>query len=176
MSEHVHISIAAPKSIADFKQLSRLAGELTAFHGDHLTADPIKLQSDHGTWFHAVLAGTPGDTAIGFAGWYSFYDVQKATRGIELQNLFVDERWRARKIGFKLVQHVAAETVRHDCAQLRIGVRKDNARAIAFYTQLGCEIVDRGGNWICRLNRDKLHELLSLTDPAASQLRSGFSI
>jgi ribosomal protein S18 acetylase RimI-like enzyme len=160
MIDHANISIAPPTSIADFKQLSRLAGELTAFHGDHVTADPIKLQADHGTWFHAVLARTTDGTAIGFAGWYTFYDVHKATRGIELQNLFVDERWRAHGIGFMLVMRVVGEAAEQDCALVRIGVRKDNTLAVAFYTRLGCEIVDRGPLLHCRLDQDKMRGLI----------------
>jgi ribosomal protein S18 acetylase RimI-like enzyme len=161
MTDLANISITPPKTIIDFEQLARLAGQLSLYHGDDLNAEPVKLQTDHGIWFHAALARTPDGTAIGFAGWYTYYDMHKATRGIELQNLFVEARWRSHKVGYRLVQHVVVEAVRHDCAQLRIGVRKDNALAVAFYTRLGCEMIDRGALLHCRLDREKMRQLLS---------------
>jgi ribosomal protein S18 acetylase RimI-like enzyme len=161
MTDRPIISIVPPTASADFQQLARLAGQLSLYHGDDFVAPPEKLAADHGTWFHAVLARTPEGEAIGFAGWYTFYAVHKATRGIELQNLFVEEPWRSRKVGHQLVMHVVAEAVRHDCAQLRIGVSKKNTRAIAFYSRLGCELHDRGGNWICRLSAEQMRGLLA---------------
>ncbi len=161
MADLGKLSFASPKSIEDFRELSRLAGQLSAFHGEDLIADPAQLQADHGIWYHAVLARGSAGSAVGFAGWYTLYHVHKAARDIELQNLFVEEPWRSHKVGYQLVMHVVAEAARHGCAQTRIGVRKDNARALAFYTQLGCEVVDRGGNWMCRLDRDKMRRLLS---------------
>ncbi len=156
------LSIVPPKSIDDFGHMARLADALAAFHGEAFGVAPVKLQADHGDWYHAVLARLTDTPAIGFAGWYRYYDIHRATRGIELQNLFVEEPWRSHGIGFELVMHVAAHAVEQGCAQLRIGVRKDNARAIAFYTRLGCELVDRGGNWICRLDQAALRRLQPL--------------
>ena len=159
MSDHAKIAIVTPRSVADFASLARLARELAAYHRDDFAPAAEVLARDHGPWFEAVLARTPDGADIGFAGWHTFYMVQSATRGLELQNLYVEPAWRARGAGFLLVRHAAAEALRQDVHVLRIGVRKDNSLAIEFYRRLGCTMLDRGVTWACRLDADGMRRL-----------------
>jgi len=158
-------TVLEPKEPGDFASLAALARQLAAYHGDAFDPSAEALSADHGTWYRAALAQTPDGTAIGFAGWHRLYWVQLAKRAIELQNLFVVPEWRDRKVGLALVRHVVQATLAASTDVLRISVRKDNARAIAFYDSIGCTRQDRGPNWACRLDRVQMQRLLSTDAP-----------
>ena len=153
------ITLSPPATAADFAALAAMARDLAVFHGDDFHPPADTLQRDHGIWYRAVLARTAQGEVVGFAAWFPFYHAQNAERNLELQTLFVAPASRSHGIGERLVAHVAAEAVRLDCACLRIGVRKANIRAAAFYRRIGCRLLDRGDTWACRLDGEALQRL-----------------
>lgn len=156
--------LVEPRAPADFADLADLARQLAAYHGDAFEPSAEALRGDFGLWYRAVLARSASGAAIGFAGWHPIYLIQTARRAIELQNLFVDPEWRNRKVGWALVRHVAGVTLDASADVLRIGVRKDNALAISFYDRIGCTRLDRGANWVCRLDTARMQRLVNETE------------
>lgn len=154
-------AIRPPIGEHDFAELARLSRALARYHGDAFEPDGGRLQSDYGRWYEALLAQTPEAGVIGFAAYYRFYATERAIRGIELQNLFVDEAGRRSGIGRALVVAVTRIAIADACAVLRIGVRKDNAPAITFYERLGAELIDRGRTWACRFDGEAMRRLVT---------------
>lgn len=154
------VQLVMPRGTREFQSLARLAAGLASHHAEVEQPAVAALCRDHGRWFDAVLARTAEGVDVAFAAWHGFYIVQKGQKGIELQNLFVEEDWRGRKIGFLLVCHVVREALAAQCDLLHIGVRKDNALAIAFYQRLGCRLTDRNVNWRCSLDAAGMRALL----------------
>lgn len=158
------VSLRAPSAAVDFAALADLSRALARYHGDAFEPDAERLAADYGRWYEALIADDASGHPVGFAAYYRFYATERAVRGIELQNLFVDARHRRGGAGRQLVAAIARVALTDTCEVLRIGVRKDNTPAIAFYQRLGCTLVDRGRTWACRLDRDAMHRLVALPE------------
>jgi len=69
--------------------------------------------------------------------------------GVYVQDLYVDDRFRGRKIGELLLRHVAALGAEDGAIYLRLAVDVDNVTAQAFYEKLGI-------SWV---SEDKSHAI-----------------
>jgi ribosomal protein S18 acetylase RimI-like enzyme len=107
---------------------------------------------------------------IGFVAWHKLYACQSAERGIELQNLYVDQKYRGKRLGIRLVLEVIREAIKLNCAEIKIGLRKENAAALEFYRKLGCTVFDRNDIWRCKIKQAQWHEIIA----RAEAERSGF--
>ena len=93
--------------------------------------------------FHAdaskvvVSGGSAGGKIVGYALFYAGYDVDTASRGVHLADLFVAESARRRGVGRALVAAVARECRRTGGAWIAWFVQRDNREARAFYRALG---------------------------------------
>jgi ribosomal protein S18 acetylase RimI-like enzyme len=153
------ITIREPKTDTDFESLANLAQELANYHQEDLRPDPKKLKADT-QWYSSRIVSVDG-TDVGFVGWHRLYACQVAERAIELQNIFVDQQQRGHQLGFKLVLEVVRDAISHGCAELKIGLRKQNTSALEFYKKLGCSVTDRKDIWRCRLKRQGMEDMLA---------------
>jgi ribosomal protein S18 acetylase RimI-like enzyme len=152
------VTIREPKYDADFESLANLAQQLAHYHQEDLRPDPKKLKADTG-WYSSRIASVDGRD-VGFVGWHRLYACRAAERAIELQNIFVDPQHRGHQLGFELVLEVVRDAVSQDCAELKIGLRKENTLALDFYKKLGCAVTDRNDIWRCKLKRKSMEDML----------------
>lgn len=93
------------------------------------------------------------------AGYALFFDFYSTWRGKQmfLEDLFVREAFRGRKIGKALLATVARIAQQQGCHGLRWEVLSWNQDAIKIYESLGAEFLD---NWrLTQLTDDKLRQL-----------------
>jgi len=155
----MNITIRAPETDADFESLAQLAGQLAQFHHEDLCPNPNKLKADR-DWFSSRIVSI-GNADIGFVGWHKLYACQSAERAMELQNIFVKPEFRGKGIGFRLILEVIDDALVHNCAEIKIGLRKGNIEALEFYKMLGCTVIDRNDSWRCKLKRSDMERIVS---------------
>jgi GNAT superfamily N-acetyltransferase len=92
-----------------------------------------------------TLDGTP----VGYATYFFTFASMTGRRGLWLDDLFIDEPFRAKGIGKAFMQFMNEMSIKNGCARFEWMVVDWNEPAIAFYKGLGAEIFT---NWyICRL-------------------------
>jgi ribosomal protein S18 acetylase RimI-like enzyme len=162
----MQVSIREPETERDFSSIAHLAEELACFHNETRRASPHKLMAD-ADWYSSRLLAVNG-VDVGFVGWHRIYSCQSGERGLELQNLYVDEKYRGKGFGFMLVLEVVKIALKLDCVEIKIGVRQENSLAVGFYKKLGCSLIDRNDSWRCKLGRTRMTELIAI--PAQPKL------
>ncbi len=106
--------------------------------------------------FECVLA-VEGDTAVGFALFFSTYSTWRGRPGIWLEDLFVVPERRGEGIGKRLLAHLASLAVARECGRLEWTVLDWNEPAIRFYESLGARAMSE---WTThRLDGDALAAL-----------------
>lgn len=91
---------------------------------------------------------------VGFALYFHNFSTFRGTRGLYLEDLFVEPDCRGRGYGRALLQRLAQLAVARGCARFEWSVLDWNAPAIGFYRSVGAAVLDE---WrICRLTGDKL--------------------
>lgn len=129
------LTVRTAKTLADFTSVARLATALAAYHGDNFTPSADKLYADR-DWCHTILATVDG-VDVGYVSCFKGYDCHITNRFVEVQTLFVDEAYRGKKIGFALMHAAFAYGEDEGAEMFKIGVRKTNPTALAFYRQIG---------------------------------------
>jgi GNAT superfamily N-acetyltransferase len=84
----------------------------------------------------AILAHL-GEEPVGFALYFQTFSTFLGRPGIYLEDLFVEERWRGRGFGKRLLAHLAAIAVERGCGRLEWSVLDWNEPALRFYRSLG---------------------------------------
>ena len=125
----VHTMIAA---LAEFEQLTHLCVAsvddlASALFGPRPAAE--------------VLVAWSGDEAAGFALFFHNYSTFLGRRGLWLEDLFVQPRWRRRGCAQALLRALAALAVKRGCGRFEWAVLDWNAPAIAFYQSLGASVL-----------------------------------
>jgi GNAT superfamily N-acetyltransferase len=150
-------------AVEDVPLLRRLILELAAFENelDQVLITEAELARDgfgpHPK-FHVLLAYWDQEPA-GYALFFDFYSTWRG-RQMFLEDLFVREAFRGRKIGRGLLAAVARIAAREGCHGLRWEVLNWNLAAIKFYESLGVEFLD---DWRLTLLKDeKLQQLAEL--------------
>ncbi|MGH9510507.1 MAG: GNAT family N-acetyltransferase [Terriglobales bacterium] len=88
--------------------------------------------------FRAVIAEWDGQPA-GYALFFEVYSTWQGRPAMFLEDLFVRERFRGKKIGKALLAHVAAVARKENCYGIRWEVLDWNQLAIDFYSGIGAE-------------------------------------
>ena len=110
----------------------------------------------------AVIARV-GGAPVGFALWFHNFSTFLGTRGLYLEDLFVETEWRGRGIGRQLLAHVARVAVDRKCGRMEWSVLDWNAQAIRTYRAVGAEPMDE---WtIYRLTGERLRQLAAAARP-----------
>lgn len=86
--------------------------------------------------FSTLIAEVGGEFA-GLCLHFPIFSTWMGRPGVYVQDLYVDDRFRGRKIGEQLLRRAAAECRKDGGVYLRLSVDTDNEGAKAFYERLG---------------------------------------
>ncbi len=86
--------------------------------------------------FEIFLAEVEGRVA-GYAFVFETYSTFRALPSLYLEDLFVLEEFRGKKVGYSLFKHCAQEAVKRGCGRYEWTVLDWNTHAIDFYKRLG---------------------------------------
>jgi GNAT superfamily N-acetyltransferase len=133
-----------PAHAGDVSALNALIRELAEF--EHLpvsVTDDALLRDGFGERprFRALMAEWDGKPA-GYAFFFDYYSTFEGRAGIFLEDIYVRERFRGKKIGSALLARVAAIAKEEKCFGVRWQVLDWNAQAIEFYRKIGAEFLD----------------------------------
>jgi GNAT superfamily N-acetyltransferase len=150
-------------TIADVILLRTLIRELAAFENelDEVLITEADLERDgfgRQPRFRVLLAYWDQEPA-GYALFFDFYSTWRG-RQIFLEDLFVREAFRGRKIGKALLAMVARVAEREGCHALGWEVLDWNHAAVKFYESLGAEFLD--GWRLVLLKDDQLRRLAEI--------------
>ncbi len=135
-------------ALAEYEKLSHLVTGSEELLGQHLFGDR--------PYAEAVLAECDGQAA-GFALFFYNYSTFLTKPGIYLEDLFVLPQFRRQGIGKALLTHLAKRALDEGCGRLEWSVLDWNAPAIAFYQQMGADVLP---DWrVCRVTGDALFDL-----------------
>jgi GNAT superfamily N-acetyltransferase len=95
---------------------------------------------------HVLFATCGGEQPTGFALYYFRYSSFKGRPSIWLDDLYVDESMRSRKLGAGLMRQLASEAIAHGCTDVAWTASARNAAGIRFYLRLGATQVDERDN------------------------------
>lgn len=91
--------------------------------------------------FSSLIAEVDGEFA-GLCLFFPIFSTWLGRPGVYVQDLYIDERFRGRKIGEKLLREVASWSDRRGGVYLRLTVDVDNVAAQGFYERLGIGWLD----------------------------------
>ncbi|MBZ9963045.1 GNAT family N-acetyltransferase [Mesorhizobium sp. B292B1B] len=86
--------------------------------------------------FSTLIAEVDGEFA-GLCLYFPIFSTWMGRPGVYVQDLYVEDRFRGRRIGERLLRRVAAECRKQGGVYLRLSVDTDNESAKAFYERLG---------------------------------------
>ena len=124
------VRLARGLSMTDGGRPSRLTE--TAYQRDGFGPEPA---------FRVLVAETQG-LIVGYALYFPGYDTDRATRGVYLADLYVDELYRRQGIGRTLMKGVARACRETGGEWMFWSVLKRNRRARRFYKTLAPELGD----------------------------------
>ncbi|HXM20995.1 MAG TPA: GNAT family N-acetyltransferase [Terriglobales bacterium] len=142
-------------TLEDVKLLSKLIRELAEYENelDQVQITEADLARDGfgpQPKFRVLLAYWDQEPA-GYALFFDFYSTWRG-RQMYLEDLFVRQAFRGRKIGKGLLAAVAGVATRENCHALRSEVLDWNHAAVEFYKSLGAEFLD---SWRLVLLKDE---------------------
>ncbi|MGL5925931.1 GNAT family N-acetyltransferase [Chroococcidiopsis sp.] len=128
------------KALAEYEKLSHaVVGSVEALQKHLFGSRP---------YAEAIVAESDGK-AVGFALYSYNYSTFLTKPGIYLEDLFVLPEYRRQGIGKAIFKYLAELAVERDCGRMEWSVLDWNKPAIAFYHQIGAEIL---ADWrICRI-------------------------
>ncbi|MES0097010.1 GNAT family N-acetyltransferase [Mesorhizobium sp. M0019] len=86
--------------------------------------------------FSTLIAEVGGEFA-GLCLYFPIFSTWMGRPGVYVQDLYVEDRFRGRRIGERLLRRVAAQCRKVGGVYLRLSVNTDNKTAKAFYERLG---------------------------------------
>lgn len=94
---------------------------------------------------------------VGFALYFHNFSTFRGTRGLYLEDLYVQPDYRGKGIGKHLLKYLAALAVQRNCARFEWSVLDWNQPAIDFYRAMGARVME---DWrTCRVDDDALNAL-----------------
>jgi len=109
--------------------------------------------------FEIFLAEVEGQV-VGYAFVFETYSTFLALPTLYLEDLFVLNEFRGRRVGYALFRHCAQEALRRGCGRFEWAVLDWNQHAIDFYERLGARHLH---DWrIYRLDRAGLEQVAAL--------------
>lgn len=128
----------------DVPLLVTLIHEFAAFERLPVTVTEASLLRDgfgERPRFRVLMAEWDGQPA-GYAFFFDYYSTFEGRAGLFLEDVYVRERYRGRKIGNELMARVAAVAREENCFGVRWQVLDWNTPAIDFYRKIGAEFLD----------------------------------
>ena len=113
-----------------------------------------------------AIIGEAEGNAVGFALFFHNFSTFRGQRGLYIEDIFVDEAWRGRGYGKRLLLHLAGIAARRHCRRMEWVVLDWNAPSIAFYESLGAVPMNE---WtVFRLSEEKILRLSRLVPDSES--------
>jgi len=140
MAESIHIAVATEADIPDLLAMARHEAEYERMI-DQFTATENSLREKlFGPQPAAqALIARADNQAVGFTVFFSTFSTFSATFGLYMEDLFVEEQWRAKGVGRKLLSHLASLDLKGNHTSITWSVFKWNQNAIRFYKSIGGE-------------------------------------
>ena len=133
-----------PANAGDVPLLVTLIHEFAAFERLPVTVTEASLLRDgfgERPRFRVLMAEWDGQPA-GYAFFFDYYSTFEGRAGLFLEDVYVREQYRGKKIGNALMARVAAIAREENCFGVRWQVLDWNTAAIDFYRRLGAEFLD----------------------------------
>ena len=133
-----------PANAGDVPVLKTLIHEFAAFERLPVTVTEASLLRDgfgERPRFRVLMAEWDGQPA-GYAFFFDYYSTFEGRAGLFLEDIYVREQYRGKKIGKVLLARVAAIAREENCFGVRWQVLDWNTPAIDFYRMLGAEFLD----------------------------------
>jgi GNAT superfamily N-acetyltransferase len=133
-----------PANAGDVPLLVTLIHEFAAFERLPVTVTDASLLRDgfgQRPRFRVLMAEWDGQPA-GYAFFFDYYSTFEGRAGLFLEDVYVRELYRGKKIGNALMARVAAIAREENCFGVRWQVLDWNTPAIDFYRKLGAEFLD----------------------------------
>jgi ribosomal protein S18 acetylase RimI-like enzyme len=120
-----------------YAALLRLGAHIGAHQEITSTADDLRRYGFGEKPAFSTLIAEIGGEFAGLCLSFPIFSTWMGRPGVYIQDLYVEDRFRGRKIGEKLLRRVARDCRRDGGAYLRLSVDADNDGAKAFYERLG---------------------------------------
>jgi len=147
--EDVTLILSFIKALADYEHLGN---EVTATE-EALTISLFDQKAAE------VIICEVEEIPVGFALYFYNYSTFLGKPGLYLEDLFVQEAYRGRAIGKKMLAHIAKIAVAKGCERFEWSCLDWNKSSIAFYEHMGAKAMDE---WtVYRLTGDALISLAS---------------
>lgn len=134
----LEIRRADRRDLPDVLDAMRRFAELVGF-GEYLTVTEEQLSEavfgDDG--FVEMLVAYDDSTIAGFAVFYRHFSSFRGERGYYLEDIFVEEDYRGRGVGFAMIKEIARQARALGYERIDFQVLSYNAGAIKFYERLG---------------------------------------
>ncbi|NKB20467.1 MAG: GNAT family N-acetyltransferase [Alphaproteobacteria bacterium] len=130
---------------ADAPEIVRLAQSLSIADGgrpSRLTEESYRRDGFGETPAFSALVAEIDSRIVGYALYFSGYDTDRATRGVYLSDLYVDQAWRRRGVGRALMQGTARACKNLKGEWMFWSVLKRNKKARKFYKTMAPELSD----------------------------------
>lgn len=148
----------------DCTALLELVRDMAAHHGEKALADEKRLKTLSDFCTVMVIEDENGRVQ-GFSAGYRSAEFQHGIIGFEVQNMMMRFEQRRRGHGRKLMRATVAEAVRQGAEKIKLGAKKDNWAARAFYMRLGFVEKDADARFVrCVLEGQALKDLLTGDD------------
>ena len=146
--EDVPVLFSLIQSLAEYEKLAHaVTGNVEALQEHLFGSHP---------YIEAIVAEYRGETA-GFALFFPNYSTFLTQPGIYLEDLFVLPKYRRKGIGQEILGYLANLALKRGYGRLEWSVLDWNKDAIAFYEQMGAEVLQE---WrICRVTGELLSQL-----------------
>ncbi|ORY85646.1 acyl-CoA N-acyltransferase [Protomyces lactucae-debilis] len=152
----------------DVPQMLQFIKDLAEFEKapEAVFATHEKLSSTLGftgtAYAHAVIAETKSESdeaavVVGMAIYFFNYSTWHAAPGIYLEDLYVDQQYRGKGYGTRLLQHLAKLSLDMGGKRLEWSVLKWNEKAIKVYEAVGAEMMTEWS--VMRVDGERLDKL-----------------
>lgn len=141
---------------SDFPSILFLIKELAEFEkgGDKVTNSVEQMMREK-EYFHCFVAETNNKEIIGIALYYFAYYTWVG-KSLYLEDIFVKNDFRGKKIGTSLMEKIFETARQEDCKRIRWQVLNWNKNAIELYKKLGAGIDDEWLN--CTIDHAAIKE------------------
>ena len=159
-----------PANASDVPLLVTLIHEFAAFERLPVTVTEASLLRDgfgERPRFRVLMAEWDGQPA-GYAFFFDYYSTFEGRAGLFLEDVYVREQYRGKKIGNALMARVAAIAREENCFGVRWQVLDWNTAAIDFYRRLGAEFLDE---WKTVSLQGVAFDRLAADDPRSAEKR-----
>ncbi len=135
-----------PAVPADVDSIYRLMVDLARYeraeHEVHSTPDDVRAALfDSEPSAHCHVVEVNGEI-IGFALWFTNFSTWTGTRGLYVEDLFVEPQLRGQGWGLALMRELARECVTRGWTRFEWSVLDWNRPAISFYRRIGAEALE----------------------------------